>query len=292
MTFAQYVVTFWILILGAAIGSFLNVCIYRLPRGLSVLHPSRSFCPRCEHFIEWFDNVPVLSFLNLGARCRYCRARISWQYPAVEALTAVLFTLTWVKLHYVDRAPLGPSIVYLELVALLIVGSGTDFEFRIITEEVTLFGMLTGLLASTMMPEMHVGPLPWQTFRSLTGIAPLDGFLASLIGALVSGGVVLFFLFVGRWVFKKEAMGMGDVVLMAMVGTFVGWKLGFVAFFVAPFMGILYGIAMMFSTGDHYMPYGPWLAMASLICLYFRDWFAHHFNTYIDIITSLVKLIF
>ena len=133
--------------------------------------------------------------------------------------------------------------------------------------------------------------MPWHTFDSLTGISPLDGFVTGLIGLLVSGGVVLFFLFVGYYIFKKEAMGFGDVVLMAMVGSFVGWKLGFVAFFIAPFIGILYGMTMIIIKGDHYMAYGPWLAAATLFALLFRGTISGYINAYIETVVALCLLL-
>lgn len=286
MTAGQWTVIIWIFLLGAAVGSFLNVCIYRLPRALSIYSPSRSFCPLCKAPILWYDNIPVASWLALGRRCRNCRAPISWRYPLVELVTAVLFAATFAKLYYVDKGQIGPAIIALLVVALLIVGSVTDFDFRIIPEEITLFGTLTGLLAGALVPELHVGTMPWHTFRSLTGTPWLDGLIGSAIGMAVGGGLIWVTGAAAHLALGKEAMGFGDVLLMGMVGSYLGWKVSLVAFFLAPFMGIIYGVPMMFATGDHSMPYGPWLAAATWVSLMMRGTLTQYVNQYAQIITE------
>jgi len=288
----QSLVTLFVFALGTVIGSFLNVCIYRLPRGLTINEPSRSFCPKCRNAILWSDNIPILSYLRLGGKCRYCGEPISVIYLIIELVTGLLFAATFAKLRYLDGAAYGPASLILLLEALLVVATATDFEFRIIPEEISVFGILTGIVASTMIPELHVGIMPHQTCRAITGIIYLDGFLSSLIGLLTGGGIVFLAAIAGYYIFKKEAMGGGDVMLMAMVGAFLGWKAGVIVFFLAPFLGIIYGVVTMFLTGDHYMPYGPWLAASTVVYIFARDWFARYLNEYADIIVSLVKLVF
>jgi leader peptidase (prepilin peptidase)/N-methyltransferase len=288
----DWIVTVFVFVFGGAVGSFLNVCIYRLPRALSIQEPARSFCPACGHGIAWYDNLPVVSWLRLRGRCRHCGGRISWRYPLVELVTAVVFGVTWLKLRYVDGVGAGPGVLMLLLCALLIVAVATDFEFRIIPEEISFFGLAGGLLASALVPELHVGGMPWHTLESLTGVVWLDGLIGGLIGAVASGGLVTVAALAGYWLFKKEAMGGGDVRLMALVGSFLGWKIGLLAFFIAPFVGLVYGLAMLFSTGDHYMPYGPWLALATWVCMLARGPLTRYVDDYCGILRDLWRLVF
>jgi leader peptidase (prepilin peptidase)/N-methyltransferase len=258
-------------VLGLIVGSFLNVCIWRMPRGMSVNFPRRSLCPHCGHSLSWSDNIPLLSFALLRGRCRYCAGPVSWRYPVVELITALLFSLVYFRQRVQVGTDVGQIGVMLLVVALLIVASGIDLEFLIIPDEISGFGVLGGLLAGFLMPQLNVGHLNYQTFESLTGHPHLDGLIASAIGAVGGGGMVLACALLGQAVFQKEAMGLGDVKLMAMIGAFFGWKVVLMAFFLAPFVGLLYGLPMLLMHDEHVMPYGPFLSLGAVVTLVFRD---------------------
>ncbi len=266
----QVVILLFLFALGSAVGSFLNVVIYRLPRGLSVSEPRRSFCPECEHRIRWYDNVPILSFLMLGRRCRDCGAVISWRYPLVEALTGLLFALIYLCQGIQGRAGVGELMIMMMVGCLLIAASAIDLDWFIIPDEISLFGVVGGLLTGLLMPQLHVGAAPYHSFESLTGLWNLDGLLGSAIGALGSGLLVLFVAVVGALVFRREAMGIGDAKLLAMVGAFFGWKVALAAFFVAPFVGLAYGIPLLIFRDEHVMPYGPFLSIGAVVAMLFR----------------------
>jgi leader peptidase (prepilin peptidase) / N-methyltransferase len=199
-------------LVGACIGSFLNVVIWRLPRGESLVHPG-SRCPKCGRPIRWFDNLPVLSWLALRGRCRGCRAPIAWRYPAVEALTAALFVLAALEFH--DRPFAGAQIAL--LLAALVAVTYIDIDHRIIPDAITKPGMVVGL-ALSLVPPFQLHPPDW-----IHGFQPgLNGLLHSAAGILTGLGVVYGVRLVGGWIFKKEAMGLGDAKLLALIGAFTG----------------------------------------------------------------------
>lgn len=264
-------VMFWFFVCGCAVGSFLNVCIWRLPRGLAINDPARSVCPSCRDPIRWYDNIPLISYVLLGGRCRKCGAPISWRYPLVEGTTGVVFTLLYAWQGVIVGVPVPQLIIMLLVAALLIVASAVDAEFFVIPDEISVFGLAAALLAGLLLPGLHVGESPHHTLSGLTGLSNLDGLIGSALGAIIGGGMVLFFAVFGEVLFKREALGFGDVKLMAMVGAFFGWKVSVVAFFLAPFMGLIYGLPRLLTKGEHVMPYGPFLSAGALIALIFRD---------------------
>ena len=271
-TGAQWGMTLVALALGCSVGSFLNVVIWRMPRGMSVRKPKRSFCPRCGTPIMWYDNLPVLSFLMLGRRCRACREPISWRYPAVELLTGLLFALVYFRLGVRGAAAPGELVLVMLVASLLVAGSAIDMDWYIIPDEINVFGIVGGLLAGVLMPMsgLHVGEEAWHTF-STASAGPMAGLLASGIGALAGGGTVLVCALGGFLIFRKEAMGIGDAKLMAMVGAFFGWKIAVVAFFISPFIGLVYGVPLLLRKGEHVMPYGPFLSVGVIITVLFRE---------------------
>jgi leader peptidase (prepilin peptidase)/N-methyltransferase len=239
------------------IGSFLNVCIVRLPKEepkeRSVVTP-RSHCVHCNKTIPWHDNIPVLSFLLLKGKCRFCHKEISFRYAFVEMLTGLLF------LFFYQYFGLTPVIwPYLVMLCLFLVATFVDIEHRIIPDEVTLGGIVVGFLFSLAIPELH------HTHSHLWGAA------RSLFGIVIGGGSIYLMGLLGDFIFKKESMGGGDVKFMAMVGAFLGWKLAVLAFFIAPFFGALVGIVVKIRTKESLIPYGPFLALGSLIALFFSD---------------------
>ena len=275
--------------LGCAVGSFLNVCIWRMPRGLSIVQPSRSFCPRCCTSILWHDNIPLLSFLQLHGRCRYCGGRISWRYFVVEALTGVLLAAIYVSQAVVFGAAHGEVIVMCLLTTLLVVGSAIDMDFLIIPDEISYFGIIGALAAGALVPAMHVGAESHHTFESLTGTPAVDGLVASLIGGAAGGVMVVGAAMLGAAIFRKEAMGLGDAKLMAMVGAFMGWKVVVVAFFVAPFFGLLYGVPLLLRKKQHVMPYGPFLSMATVLVILLRPLFCDYVTAMAEMAGEVAK---
>lgn len=234
---------------GLIVGSFLNVCIYRLPREQSISFP-RSRCPKCQAPIAWYDNIPVLSFIWLGARCRHCRAGISWQYPVVELLTAAMGV--WLYRTYGLGIAFG---LYAALAAGLIVSTFVDLEHQIIPDEITLPGMVIGLVASALYPALHQETLWWR------------GLLDGAVGLLVGGGSLYLTGLLGNIMFRKESMGGGDIKLLAMVGSLLGWQAALLAFALAPVLALAPGVVVLLRKGSHLIPYGPFLSAASLVSM-------------------------
>ena len=265
----------WVLftfVLGCIVGSFLNVCIYRLPRDRSVFHPTFSYCPCCHHGIAWYDNIPLVSYLALDAQCRHCGSAISPRYPGVELLTGVLFALCFYVLRARGEA-MGVVVVYCLLTGALIVSSFIDLELRIIPDSVTLGGALAAPVLCALFPEVHQNPEGVQLGRHLFLFGtPAFGALAAcgmgmLIGSLLTWGTGV----MGRAIFRKEAMGLGDVKLMAMIGGIMGWKQALIVFFVAPIFGAVVGIIVLLRTRDHHIPYGPFLSIATVVVMLWGD---------------------
>jgi len=243
----------FIFMMGTIIGSFLNVCIVRLPLEKSIVFPS-SHCVACRTPIEWYDNIPLISWALLGGRCRACREKISFRYWLVELLTGITFYLFY--RHYGLQPVLLP---YLVMVCGFIVATFVDFEHRIIPDEVSIGGMIAGVLFSLIIPQLH------GTHSPFLGV----GF--SLLGVLVGGGTIYLMGVIGDAVFKKETMGGGDVKLMGMVGAFLGWKYALLTFFLAPFFGAGFGIVEKIRTKDSTIAYGPFLIIGALVSLFWGD---------------------
>ena len=271
-------------IVGLTIGSFLNVCIYRIPKKKSLVSP-RSFCPACNTPVRWYDNIPVFSYLLLRGHCRDCKANISIRYPLVELLTGYLFVHLYIFVQYRHESPCVFA-GYLALCCALIVATFVDLELLIIPNEVTFVGIPLALVFSVLCPGLHNEPDTLRNF-SLAGIARFDALIASLLGALMGGGLVFLCSVLGKWVFRKEAMGFGDVKLMGMVGGMVGWKLAVAIFFVAPFFGLFMGIPALIMKKKHLIPYGPFLSLATLVCILLQDYFIGFINSYIQLFTVL-----
>lgn len=239
----------FIFILGSLIGSFFNVCIYRLPRGESLIFPS-SHCVHCNHKIYWYDNIPFLSYLILRGKCRFCARPISFRYFVVE-LTSALLLLTF----YVTFGLSPKFFIFSILGAALIVSAFIDFEHRLIPDVITIPGIFIGLLAGLLFPSI------------LGGAKPVAALSNSLAGILVGGGSIYVMGVLGKLAFKKEAMGGGDVKLMAMIGAFVGWKLVLFIFFLAPFFGTPAGIVAKIKEKKDIISYGPYLSIATIVAV-------------------------
>lgn len=237
------------LVLGLCIGSFLNVIIYRIPLEQSIVHP-RSHCPGCNKLIAWYDNIPVLSYLALGAKCRGCRMRISPRYPLVELLTGVLFVAVY------NRFGLEwTTLVCWIMVAGLIVGTFVDFDHMIIPDSVSIGGMFFGVIASALVPELH----------GVTAISAAA--IKSAIGLVAGFGSLWLVALVGKWVFKRDAMGFGDVKLLGAIGALLGLSGVIYTVLVSSLVGTVVGMLLILFGGREWqsrIPYGPYLAAGAV----------------------------
>ncbi len=246
------------LALGAVVGSFLNVCVHRMPRNESLVKPG-SHCPKCGRNIRWYDNIPMLSYVLLKRRCRDCGAAISGRYFIVELISSLLFLALYMEF--------GLSIsllVFLIFGSLLIIMSFIDFEHRIIPDILDCPGIVLGLAVSILHPAIHVRPQPWDRLFASPVIASMAD---SLSGIIVGGGALLALAVLGRAIFKKEAMGFGDVKLLAMIGAFLGWQMVLVTIFASALIGSAVGMIVKLKTSENYIPYGPYLALGAIIAI-------------------------
>lgn len=230
-----------VLLFGACVGSFLNVCIYRLPRGESLVWPG-SRCTSCGRAISWFENLPILSWTILRGRCRTCGAPVSAMYPIVEATTALAFLGGYLLYGLTPLA-----LVRVAFACALIVLFVTDLQHKILPNSITLPGIAIGFACSFFLP---------------------PGWRDSLIGIVVGGGVLLAIAEGYYRIRKEEGLGMGDVKLLAMIGAFLGWKLVLLTLVLASFSGSLIGVALIASQrGDmkYALPFGTFLAIGAVV---------------------------
>ena len=258
---------------GFLIGSFLNVCIYRLPRDLSVARP-RSFCPECDQPIAWYDNIPLLSFLILRARCRKCGARISARYPVVELLTgAAFFCAVWF---------LGPTVAAIKFCAfgaILIALIFADLEERILPDEFTIGGAIIGVIFAGFVP------LNWGIVRLLFFSARNER-LISVGEALFSGLFCAGALWIVGALYQKfrhrEGLGLGDVKMVAMIGAFLGMQGALLTLIVGSLLGALVGLCYIWFTGKdastYELPFGSFLGVAALGVGYFSEVIFHWYS--------------
>ncbi len=241
-------------LLGLTVGSFLNVCIFRLPRGESLVWPA-SHCTTCNRPLSWFENVPVAAWLVLGGRCRTCRASISIVYPLVEAVTGVMFAWAWT--HYGLEPLLFSRILFgCAMVVLFVI----DIQHRILPDVITLPGIIVGFLFSLVTE---------------------PGWSASLIGVVAGGGSLLLVSEIYLRMRKVEGLGMGDVKMLAMIGGFLGWKLMLLTLVAGSCLGSLVGVGMIAAgrgTMKYALPFGTFLAIGALFAAAWGDpivsWYA------------------
>ncbi|OGW80392.1 MAG: hypothetical protein A3C47_04925 [Omnitrophica bacterium RIFCSPHIGHO2_02_FULL_51_18] len=240
-------------VFGAMAGSFLNVCIFRLPKEESIIFPG-SHCRSCGRAIAWFDNIPLVSFFALKGKCRHCSAKISRQYVAVEFLTACVFVVFYQSF--------GPSVkggVYLMLTLAILVESAIDFRHRIIPDSITLPGILIGLVLSAIFPELQGETVFWK------------GLGHSFFGMLLGGGFLYGMGTLAEFILKKEAMGGGDVKLLAMIGACLGVKAVLWTIFVSSLLGSIFGILQRIRGGEEKIPFGPYLGFAAVLYLFIGE---------------------
>ena len=234
-------------LIGLVVGSYLNVVVYRLPRGLSTVSPS-SCCPHCGQLVRAFDNIPVLSYLLLAGRCRSCKGRISPRYPLVEVATAALFVGCALTFQGPIRAAVAALFCSLIMALALI-----DLEHLLLPDKLTLPGIIVGLALQ-----------PW-----IDGVTLLDAVLGTLAGA---GSLILLINF-WYWWREEEGMGLGDVNLLAMIGAFLGWQGVIVALFGGALAGALVGLGLMTVRKldlTSKLPFGTFLALGALVALFSR----------------------
>jgi leader peptidase (prepilin peptidase)/N-methyltransferase len=244
----------FIFALGLIIGSFLNVCIYRMPRGKSVVAPS-SRCTSCGNPIKFYDNIPVLSYIVLGGRCRSCGEKLSIRYPLVELLNAVLYVILLERFGF---DPPWVVLAYCMFVSSLVVIFFIDLEHQIIPNSITLPGIpIAVVLGASVLPD------PFSPADRL-------GWQASIIGCLAGGGSFYLVAVLGKAILKKDAMGGGDIKMMALVGGMLGWKAIILTTFFGSLLGSVIGISLILIKGREWgarIPFGPYLALGSLVSL-------------------------
>lgn len=350
----QWVVLIWLFTFGAVVGSFLNVCIYRLPHHESLwaqlkgLTNPPSSCPYCKNRILGRDNIPVLGWLMLRGRCRFCRHWIPPRYALIEFFNGMLWVVLYIAIVpegfsakptdsclWSPLSPLanpglsfGQSVFivnaqyfyFLVLAEALLVATFIDFDLQIIPDGSTVPAMIVGVLASTIIGNLHPWPVWFQsssTLHTLKFVMPdflhwmlygpdrpswiaahphLHGFVSSVAGIVVGGGVVWLLRIIGHWAWKREVMGFGDVVLMAMIGSFLGWQATLMVFFVAPFCGLLGTLLSLRGVRRSEIPYGPYLSLAALLVLFAWKPYFSHFESWFSlgpliIIQALVMLV-
>ena len=333
----------WLFVLGAVIGSFLNVCIYRIPQhtkfparpgpfggwfdwvGLmmtqlkSLWHPP-STCPQCHNRLLFRDNIPIIGWLKLRGRCRFCSGKISFRYPFIEFLNGALFVLIYmceIKAGTYGTLAIKNCCVYFEygpqiiqdgltpfawlhwryayhmiLIEALLVATMIDFDTQTIPDASTVPAMAVGFIMSTIVGQVFLVPV-WFQSPSIQNILQLNvpewmhwstvaypawittsphmhGLAHSLAGFLVGGGIVWVVRIIGAWILKREAMGFGDVILMAMIGSFLGWQATTMVFFIAPICALAVVIVMfVLRRSSQEIPYGPYLSLAALLLIVF-----------------------
>lgn len=259
------IIKIFIFIFGSLIGSFLNVCIYRLPLEISIVRP-RSFCPKCKKMIRWYDNVPFISYIVLKGKCRFCNAKISPIYFMIELLTAMVFLI------FYNRWGLTYNFFfYIVFTCGLIIATFVDIQHRIIPDMISLGGIIVGFLLNTFR-DLHLRPITYN-------IKPV---FDSLLGIIIGGGIIYLTRYIFDLVYFKilkkppvqgetQSMGDGDIKLLAMIGAFLGWQKVMLTFFLAPFLGITIGIINLIVKKDHIIPYGPFLSLAAVLSIFWAN---------------------
>ena len=263
--------SFW---LGACIASFLNVVIWRVPRGESIVSPP-SHCPKCNALIKWYQNIPILAWLCLGGRCANCKEPISPRYILIETLGGILFLAVF--LHYFVRlgAPLVdlPTwivvFIYWIWISIMIVGSMIDYDLQLLPDFVTVGGMILGLVANGFFCFVY-----WPLIVGETGFGWKRFLLDPVLGLVLGFGLLWFVRWIGGKVFKREAMGLGDVFLMGAVGALFGPEAVLVTLILSSVFGSVVGLGMIAlaktKLGDFKaIPFGPYICMGCLAYMFF-----------------------
>jgi len=233
-----------IFILGLIVGSFINVCICRIPKNESIVYPA-SHCPKCHSNIKLVDNIPLISYILLKGRCRNCKSKISIQYPIVELLTGLIYLII-----YLAYGLSVQTLIYIVLSSALVIIAFIDLHEQIVPDVISLPGIVIGFIISFFVPYIS--------------------FINSGLGVIIGGGIILIIGMAGSAIFKKEAMGGGDVKLAAMIGAFLGWRYIIISLFLGFFLGALAGIVLILSkikSREDTVPFGPFIVLGSFITL-------------------------
>lgn len=260
---------YFILIIGACIGSFLNVCIYRLPRGQSIVFPG-SHCPNCKVPIRWYDNIPVLSWFILRGKCRDCKHPISFRYPLVELITAILFVIIW------NIFPISMAVATMIFISILVVVTFIDLDFLMIPDRLTIGGFLFAIIVSFLIPSIHE-----QASDNLFLVNSIRSGIVGLKGAFIGSGLLIWIAFLGETFMKEETVGVADIKLMGFIGGFCGSIGAVFAIFGGAILATCVLLPFMvfkkLKTRDPesaytVIPFGPWLAFAAILyVLWLRD---------------------
>ena len=243
---ATYLTEFLIFIFGLCIGSFLNVCIYRLPESKSIVHP-RSMCPNCGALIRFYDNIPILSYVALKGKCRHCETSISFRYPVIELMSGIFAVGVFLKYGITFE-----TAIYYAFVAALLVITFIDIDHQIIPDVITLPGIPIFFAASFALPEITA--------------------VESILGILIGGGSLFSVAWLYHLLTKKEGMGGGDIKLLAMMGAIIGWQGILFTIFVASAVGTVSGMLLMLKnrkTMKLAIPFGPFLAIGATAYIFF-----------------------
>lgn len=258
------VISIFVFALGACVGSFLNVCIYRIPEDKSVITP-RSHCPHCHKTIAGYDNIPILSYFLLGGKCRHCKAPYSIRYAVVETLTALLFLGVWFVYGWTVETP-----IFWLVISGLILATFVDLDHMIIPDRVSIGGILIGVALSAAFPSLHGQIEIWPSVR------------ASLIGVIAGSGSLWLVAIFGKMAFKKDAMGFGDVKLLGAIGAFTAWQGVLFTVMISSLLGSLIGLSFIFAGRQEWqskLPYGPYLALAAVIwVLWGTEWWTAYIH--------------
>lgn len=233
---------------GAVVGSFLNVCIYRIPIGMSIISPPSS-CPNCSSRVPFYYNVPILGYIVLGGKCSSCRAPFSARYPVVEVMAGLFAVFTFMRF-----GPSYDALIYFAFISALIVITFIDLDLQIIPDVISLPGIVLGFAASFVLFDVTV--------------------LESAIGLLFGGGILFLIAFGYHLLTGHEGMGGGDIKLLAMIGAFLGWKGVILTLLLSSFAGALIGGVLMYAFGKgskYAIPYGPFLALGAVLHLFFGE---------------------
>ncbi|MGD1968806.1 MAG: prepilin peptidase [Desulfobacterales bacterium] len=243
---ANYLTEVFVFIFGLCIGSFLNVCIYRLPESKSIVHP-RSACLHCGALIRLYDNIPIFSYIALKAKCRHCGAHISLRYPVIEFISGIFAVGVFLKFGISVEA-----LIYYTFIAVLLVITFIDIDHQIIPDVISLPGIPIFFAASFALPNVT--------------------FAESILGILVGGGSLYLVAWLYHLITRKEGMGGGDIKLLAMMGALIGWKGVLFTIFAASAVGTLAGLAVILKTGKTMklkIPFGPFLAIGAIAFIFF-----------------------
>jgi len=257
------------IIFGASIGSFLNVVIYRVPAGISILYPP-SRCPSCLKELSPFDNIPIIGWFLIKGNCRYCRQTVAWRYPLIECLTAFAF---WLVVIIFMGQPLTFIVGSCLFISYLIALAAIDIDTMTLPNPLTQSGLILGIgfnLLSGLSPQAQTG----FNANSVTAQALLSQLVMSILGAVVGVWLVDLIRISGSWLLQTEAMGAGDAKLAAMIGAWLGWQQILLTLLLASALGAIIGIFVIklkHSGKTQLIPFGPFLAIAAIFSLFYGD---------------------